>query len=146
MGELQPGEHHPIPVLVFAKGRWQKSLVSIPQEWRITHLNLVYSMGAIRAARTVPWEDRENKIFWRGGTTTHWHCDNYFGGEKQGVEGIADVRCRNLSMTPDVHWDLQSWDTAPRSRIVLLGSFLPDLVDAKFTQAWDPWLDTHLMR
>lgn len=76
-----------------------------------------------RATKTWPWADKMDKIFWRGGGTAQWMCENADGSN-----------CTTIDFTG---MGLEHLAMCPRGRLVLLSSLSPTDVDAKFSNIFD---------
>lgn len=93
---------YPAPLFVFSKINNLKTHVLIPDAEALngySFLNDVIAQGS----QQFPWNQKQEKIFWRGATTDGWY------------------------------FDLQDWESHPRARLVLLSLIYPDLINARFT-------------
>jgi hypothetical protein len=133
-----PDQHWPAPVLVLSHGLWQPSMASIPANFLLTHRAKIYKLSADDIAVKIAWQEKRSSLFWRGGTTTQWHCGNYLGGN--GENRCSPLGTHRTESTLSEGQDskifhIDDWDLVPRGRVVLLSSFHPSLIDAKFTNA-----------
>jgi hypothetical protein len=120
-------EHSAWEVPVFTKqrpaGMDGAGLLLIPHEFLLTTWNRKMEMIANRATHMWPWADKMDKLFWRGGGTAQWMCQNPEG------TNCTPIDFNGLS--------LESLALCPRGRLVLLSSLSPSDVDAKFSRIFD---------
>lgn len=97
------------PIFVFSKNKYIENHILFPDSDALCNYYNVES-SIIESSKNTPWENKINKVFWRGGTT----------------DGCYD----NIR---DKCYDADHWRFRPRAILVLLSLKYPELIDAKFT-------------
>lgn len=133
---VSPGERdlHDWPMPVFARhiSRATRTMVGFPMEWHLHPYQSRKNTHPVRRQADVQnWDERQPQLMWRGSNS---YCVASCELSRIGDEDMAAGECLPIWHEEHCHHNFTTWLRSPRSRLVYLSSYAPDLVDAKFTR------------
>lgn len=103
------------------------SVLRFPHEFLLGYWGRLMPSRVRKAVQNFPWADKVERLFWRGGMTGRWICPPDAGAKGSTACQVLD------NYHEEGRWNITHWDLSPRSRVVQLSSFVPQWVDAKFS-------------
>lgn len=134
----------PVPVAAQSKLILAGSVVALPHEYLLGYWSRKL-MARIEASAGRPWEERRPQLFWRGSTSATFELAVAEEDPKDAQRQEWTTNCdRCYFHTPhrwnETRYTATNWHLHPRGRLVLLSSFAPEHIDARFGEvSW--WLD-----
>merc|ERR1712183_46480 len=65
-----------VPLFTKQKPISEPFLILIPHEYLMMPINAIYDVQTKVARGSVKWHQKQETLFWRGGASFQWFCDN----------------------------------------------------------------------